>query len=165
MDEDENISMIISMGFSNIDEVKRALRIAKNDVNEAVSILMDQPLTSYGTVDDLSLDFDMKYAGKSDETSGSGNDSQMGAEGCSGNGSTLEFPVSSLYELESRVFQVGPTHSFSRLIAYLITSQSSHSKITDLMAVLWSRYWYFYFRLQHHLSVNKTSPSKLRSFI
>jgi ubiquitin carboxyl-terminal hydrolase 9/24 len=115
MDEDENISMIISMGFTNIDEVKRALRIAKNDVNEAVSVLMDQPLTSYGTVDDLSLDYDMKYAGGSsggggegrssnqNESAGTGGDEgQM--SGGEGGGSNLEFPVASLYELEGRVF-------------------------------------------------------------
>lgn len=105
MDEDENISMIISMGFTNIDEVKRALRMAKNDVNEAVSYLMDQPLTPYGTIDDLSLDYDMKYAGKPDrdDTTGGEEGLMSGEEGV--RGSTLEFPVPSLYELEARVFQ------------------------------------------------------------
>ena len=42
-DEDSNISMILSMGFGDIAEIKTALRISKGDVNEAVSYLMDQP--------------------------------------------------------------------------------------------------------------------------
>ena len=37
MDEDECLSIILSMGFPNIEEIKKALRYAKNDVNEAVS--------------------------------------------------------------------------------------------------------------------------------
>ncbi len=37
MDEDECLSIILSMGFPNIEEIKKALRFAKNDVNEAVS--------------------------------------------------------------------------------------------------------------------------------
>ena len=95
-------------GFPDVAEIKRALRLAKNDLNEAVAILTNeqvrpkklhtaqqtlltaqytlltahctlltaycpllttrctinpstQPLSSYGTVDDLSLDVDMKY--------------------------------------------------------------------------------------------------------
>ena len=54
MDEDENLSMLLSMGFPDINEIRRALRLAKNDVNEAVAILTnEQPLSSYGTIDDL----------------------------------------------------------------------------------------------------------------
>ena len=37
MDEDENLSMLLSMGFPDIEEAQRALRAAKNDLNEAVS--------------------------------------------------------------------------------------------------------------------------------
>jgi sialic acid synthase SpsE len=40
MDEDESLSIILSMGFPNIDEIKKALRCAKNDVNEAVSFTL-----------------------------------------------------------------------------------------------------------------------------
>ena len=62
MDEDENISTLLAMGFPDILEIKRALRLAKNDLNEAVAILTnEQPLSSYGTMTDLSLDVDMKY--------------------------------------------------------------------------------------------------------
>ena len=60
--EDENISTLLAMGFPDILEIKRALRLAKNDLNEAVAILTnEQPLSSYGTMTDLSLDVDMKY--------------------------------------------------------------------------------------------------------
>ena len=55
----------------------------------------EQPLSSYGTVDDLSLDVDMKYqAGQSTEATAEGS-----TEG------SMEFPVTNLYELDSRVFQ------------------------------------------------------------
>ena len=50
-DEDLNISMILSMGFGDIGEIKRALRLSKGDVNEAVSILMDQPNPGYLSMD------------------------------------------------------------------------------------------------------------------
>ena len=60
--DDENINTLLCMGFPDVAEIKRALRLAKNDLNEAVAILTnEQPLSSYGTVDDLSLDVDMKY--------------------------------------------------------------------------------------------------------
>ena len=36
MDEDENLSLLLSMGFPDIEEAQRALRAAKNDLNEAV---------------------------------------------------------------------------------------------------------------------------------
>ena len=39
MDEDESITMLMAMGFDDLDEIRRALRIAKGDVNEAVGIL------------------------------------------------------------------------------------------------------------------------------
>lgn len=59
--EDENISTLMAMGFPDIGEIKRALRLAKNDLNEAVAILTnDQPVSTYGPVADLNIDVDMK---------------------------------------------------------------------------------------------------------
>lgn len=59
--EDENISTLMAMGFPDIGEIKRALRLAKNDLNEAVAILTnDQSVSSYGPVADLNIDVDMK---------------------------------------------------------------------------------------------------------
>jgi len=57
MDEDENLSILLSMGFPDICEIQKALRLAKNDVNEAVAILTnEQPIN----IDDLSVDIDMR---------------------------------------------------------------------------------------------------------
>ncbi len=57
MADDENILLLLSMGFPDIVEIKKALRIAKNDITEAVAILTnEQPVN----MDDLSLDIDMR---------------------------------------------------------------------------------------------------------
>ena len=131
MDEDENLSMLLSMGFPDINEIRRALRLAKNDVNEAVAILTnEQPLSSYGTVDDLTTssasssmekqtpihgpqteteygDFLRRTCDNSGGQVGEGNsnkDVEMKAEG-DHMGNVDVFPVTHLYELETRVFQ------------------------------------------------------------
>lgn len=36
---DEHITMLMGMGFSDIEFIRKALSIAKNDLNEAVAIL------------------------------------------------------------------------------------------------------------------------------
>ena len=95
--EDEHISTLLAMGFPDILEVKRAIRLAKNDMSEAVAILTnEQPLSSYGTLTDLSLDVDMKYS----ETNGG---DEINVDKDSEN--SMEFPVTNLYELDTRVFQ------------------------------------------------------------
>ena len=88
MDEDENLSMLLAMGFPDIGEIRRALRIAKNDINEAVAILTnDQPISNEIDMQDISS------SGKNE------------TENTSGDGG---FPTTHLYELEQRVFQVRP---------------------------------------------------------
>lgn len=42
MDEDESLSTLLAMGFPDIGEIKRALRLAKNDLSEAVAILTNE---------------------------------------------------------------------------------------------------------------------------
>lgn len=42
MDHEENIATLLSMGFENIDDIKKSLRLGKNDINEAVSILTNE---------------------------------------------------------------------------------------------------------------------------
>jgi len=42
MDHEENITTLLSMGFENIDDIRKALRLSKNDINEAVSILTNE---------------------------------------------------------------------------------------------------------------------------
>lgn len=49
---DENVQMLLLMGFPSESEIRRALKIAKSDINEAVDMLTNgQQLTS---LDDLS---------------------------------------------------------------------------------------------------------------
>lgn len=36
---DEKITMLMCMGFGDITDIRRALKLAKNDINEAVAIL------------------------------------------------------------------------------------------------------------------------------
>ena len=52
--EDENVAMLLSMGFPSVEQVRRALQMSKNDINEAVNLLTSEgSLTSYSTFDDL----------------------------------------------------------------------------------------------------------------
>lgn len=36
---DEHITMLMGMGFGDITDIRRALKLAKNDLNDAVAIL------------------------------------------------------------------------------------------------------------------------------
>ena len=135
MDEDENLSMLLSMGFPDINEIRRALRLAKNDVNEAVAILTnEQPLSSYGTVDDLATSaagsaenqntavhgpqtesayaetlrrsFEDTGGGQIGDGSASNKDVEMKGDADHQIGGNVDvFPETNLYELETRVFQ------------------------------------------------------------
>ena len=134
MDEDENLSMLLSMGFPDINEIRRALRLAKNDVNEAVAILTnEQPLSSYGTVDDLATSaagstenqntavhgpqtesayaetlrrsFEDTGGGQVGDGGASNKDVEMKGDADQIGGNVDVFPETNLYELETRVFQ------------------------------------------------------------
>ena len=64
----DNVQTLLSMGFPNESEVRRALRLAKNDLNEAVAILTNEhPSTQFDTLDDI--DVEMKDEGS--QSSGS----------------------------------------------------------------------------------------------
>ncbi|ROT66789.1 putative ubiquitin carboxyl-terminal hydrolase 24 [Penaeus vannamei] len=91
--EDENISLLLNMGFPDVRAIKRALKLSNGEVNEAVIYLTEQPLTSYSTVDDLR---DVEMA----ETQGPPTYDEAGGD----NGNSMEFPTTNLYELEGRVF-------------------------------------------------------------
>ena len=43
MEETENICMLMSMGFSDIELVKKALRKSGNDITDAVTYLTNPP--------------------------------------------------------------------------------------------------------------------------
>ncbi|XP_069185948.1 ubiquitin carboxyl-terminal hydrolase 24 isoform X1 [Procambarus clarkii] len=93
--EDENISLLLNMGFPDVQAIKRALKLSNGDVNEAVIFLTEQPLSSYTTVDDLR---DVEMADPAHRPPSY--DQQVDGE----NGNSMEFPATNLYELESRVF-------------------------------------------------------------
>lgn len=55
-----NLELLRSMGFSDDDEIRQALTISKNDINEAVAILTNEKLPKISTL----------VGGKSSDTSG-----------------------------------------------------------------------------------------------
>lgn len=55
MDEDENLSTLLAMGFPDIEEIKNALWLAKNDLSEAVSILTNDQGSSMPGVRSLPM--------------------------------------------------------------------------------------------------------------
>ncbi|XP_071800380.1 ubiquitin carboxyl-terminal hydrolase 24-like isoform X2 [Asterias amurensis] len=127
---EDSLQMLIGMGFSDLTEIKRALSLSKNDLNEAVAILTnEQPGSSYDTVDEV---VEMKDRGGSGKSKGDRPDQvrfsdpappsydeavepDEGAKvspeqstmdtGEDPNAETSkEFPATNLYELEGRVF-------------------------------------------------------------
>ena len=59
---EENVQTLLNMGFPVESEIRRALKIAKNDLSEAVAILTnDTPVGNYDALDDL--DVEMKDVG------------------------------------------------------------------------------------------------------
>lgn len=117
---EENVQMIMSMGFPSEAEVRRALRMAKNDLSDAVAILTDDhPVSSYDALDDTDMDIKESKTVQApvygpslppsyDEAVEAVTDSTVemtNGEECSMEDSnSLEFPVTNLYELEGRVF-------------------------------------------------------------
>ncbi|BFY99847.1 hypothetical protein BsWGS_02887 [Bradybaena similaris] len=113
---EENVQMILSMGFPSESEVRRALRLAKNDLFDAVAILTNElPSTSYDAVEDMDIDlrekslvtfgpqlppsYDEVYDNGQVKTDQFGRDSAAMEDT-----NSMEFPVTNLYELEGRVF-------------------------------------------------------------
>ncbi|CAL1529935.1 unnamed protein product [Lymnaea stagnalis] len=121
---DENVQMILAMGFPSESEVRRALRMAKNDPSDAVAILTNEPPSSYDGVEEM--DVDLKDGTISSNRSyGPQLPPSYEEEVCHDTGgqfttkktdqltceaaamdeaSNMEFPVTNLYELEGRVF-------------------------------------------------------------
>ncbi|XP_065657355.1 ubiquitin carboxyl-terminal hydrolase 24 isoform X3 [Hydra vulgaris] len=111
---DENITMLLGMGFSDVETVKKALTLAKNDVNEAVAILTGE--VSKGGFDPTP---DIEMSDSSIITDTTNNNVQFGPEpeklleisddsieniDISIEDIPDEFPVTNLYELEERIF-------------------------------------------------------------
>eukprot|EP00794_Sanderia_malayensis_P007934 gene7934-8789_t len=64
---DENITSLLSMGFEDIGKVRKALRLAKNDLSEAVSILTGEDMRGGFDESDQTGDIEMRDTHYRDE--------------------------------------------------------------------------------------------------
>lgn len=119
-EEEQHITTLLCMGFPDPDVIRKALRLAKNDINEAVALLTNEsPGLGYG--------YEPMESGPAPSLSSSGDGETSGRSGTGGfdpppayhdvvdsersndengncSGGSMEFPTTNLYELESRVF-------------------------------------------------------------
>ncbi|KAM9530104.1 ubiquitin carboxyl-terminal hydrolase 24 isoform 1-T1 [Salvelinus alpinus] len=117
-EEEQHMTTLLCMGFPDAVAIRKALRLAKNDINEAVALLTNEsPGLGYG--------YEPMESGPAPGPSGDGESSGRTGTGgfdpppayhdvvesersndengnCSG--SSMEFPTTNLYELENRVF-------------------------------------------------------------
>ncbi|KAG7514087.1 ubiquitin carboxyl-terminal hydrolase 24 isoform X3 [Solea senegalensis] len=119
-EEEQHITTLLCMGFPDPDVIRKALRLAKNDINEAVALLTNEsPGLGYG--------YEPMESGPAPGSSSTGDGENSGRTGTGGfdpppayhdvvesersndengncSGGSMEFPTTNLYELESRVF-------------------------------------------------------------
>ncbi|XP_033116308.1 ubiquitin carboxyl-terminal hydrolase 24-like [Anneissia japonica] len=116
---EESVNALVNMGFSNVEQVRRALKLSRDDVNEAVAILTSEhTTTSFDTLDDIEMkDMDGNRSNvhygpdppppsydeavepiENEEPSSSSSNLNKG------DNDSMEFPTTNLYELEGRVF-------------------------------------------------------------
>ncbi|XP_062250884.1 ubiquitin carboxyl-terminal hydrolase 24 isoform X5 [Platichthys flesus] len=119
-EEEQHITTLLCMGFPDPDVIRKALRLAKNDINEAVALLTNEsPGLGYG--------YEPMESGPAPGSGSSGDGENSGRTGTGGfdpppayhdvvdsersndengncSGESMEFPTTNLYELESRVF-------------------------------------------------------------
>ncbi|TSK58130.1 Ubiquitin carboxyl-terminal hydrolase 24 [Bagarius yarrelli] len=120
-EEEQHMTTLLCMGFPDPVAIRKALRLAKNDINEAVAFLTNE---SPG----LGFGYEPMESGPSPGSGPSGDRDTSGRTGSGGgfdpppayhdvvesetandengncSGSNMEFPTTNLYELESRVF-------------------------------------------------------------
>ncbi|XP_076009077.1 ubiquitin carboxyl-terminal hydrolase 24 isoform X4 [Genypterus blacodes] len=119
-EEEQHMTTLLCMGFPDPVAIRKALRLAKNDINEAVALLTNEsPGLGYG--------YEPMESGPSPGLGSSGEGETSGRTGTGGfdpppayhdvvdsersndengncSGGSMEFPTTNLYELESRVF-------------------------------------------------------------
>ncbi|KAM7388544.1 hypothetical protein PAMP_024711 [Pampus punctatissimus] len=119
-EEEQHITTLLCMGFPDPDVIRKALRLAKNDINEAVALLTNEsPGLGYG--------YEPMESGPAPGSGTGGEGENSGRTGTGGfdpppayhdvvdsersndengncSGGSMEFPTTNLYELESRVF-------------------------------------------------------------
>ncbi|XP_071988631.1 ubiquitin carboxyl-terminal hydrolase 24-like, partial [Engystomops pustulosus] len=106
-EEEQHMTTLLCMGFSDPGAIRKALRLAKNDINEAVALLTNErPGLDYGYEP-------MDSGSRGDGSRSSGFDPppayhevvepEKNDENGNCSGESIEFPTTNLYELESRV--------------------------------------------------------------
>ncbi|CAL8307093.1 unnamed protein product [Lota lota] len=119
-EEEQHMTTLLCMGFPDPVAIRKALRLAKNDINEAVALLTNEsPGLGYG--------YEPMESGPTTGSGSGGDGENSGRTGTGGfdpppayhdvvdsersndengncSGGSMEFPTTNLYELESRVF-------------------------------------------------------------
>uniref|UniRef100_A0A8C4ZNI3 ubiquitinyl hydrolase 1 n=1 Tax=Gadus morhua TaxID=8049 RepID=A0A8C4ZNI3_GADMO len=119
-EEEQHMTTLLCMGFPDPVAIRKALRLAKNDINEAVALLTNEsPGLGYG--------YEPMESGPTTGSGTGGDGENSGRTGTGGfdpppayhdvvdsersndengncSGGSMEFPTTNLYELESRVF-------------------------------------------------------------
>ncbi|XP_063056881.1 ubiquitin carboxyl-terminal hydrolase 24 isoform X4 [Engraulis encrasicolus] len=119
-EEEQHMTTLLCMGFPDPVAIRKALRLAKNDINEAVALLTNEsPGLGYG--------YEPMESGPAPGSGPGGDTETTGRTGTGGfdpppayhdvvesertsdengncSGGNMEFPTTNLYELESRVF-------------------------------------------------------------
>ncbi|KAM4720758.1 ubiquitin carboxyl-terminal hydrolase 24 [Rhinophrynus dorsalis] len=109
-EEEQHMTTLLCMGFSDPVAIRKALRLAKNDINEAVALLTNErPGLDYGYEP-----MDSGTRGNVDSSNRSGGfdpppayhevvEPEKNDENGNCSGENVEFPTTNLYELEGRV--------------------------------------------------------------
>ncbi|XP_031724129.1 ubiquitin carboxyl-terminal hydrolase 24 isoform X7 [Anarrhichthys ocellatus] len=132
-EEEQHITTLLCMGFPDPDVIRKALRLAKNDINEAVALLTNEspglgygyepmesgPAPGGGVGGSTGGDVENSSSSSSGRTgtgTGTGgfdpppayhdvvDSERSNDENGNCSGGSMEFPTTNLYELESRVF-------------------------------------------------------------
>ncbi|XP_078526269.1 ubiquitin carboxyl-terminal hydrolase 24 isoform X1 [Lissotriton helveticus] len=115
-EEEQHTTTLLCMGFADPGAIRKALRLAKNDINEAVALLTNErPGLDYGGYEPMDSGGPRGDSGEGSRGGRGGFDpppayhevvdseSQKNDENGNCSGENIEFPTTNLYELESRV--------------------------------------------------------------
>ncbi|XP_052775472.1 ubiquitin carboxyl-terminal hydrolase 24-like isoform X3 [Mya arenaria] len=116
--DEDHVQTLLSMGFPSELDIRKALRLAKNSLNDAVAILTnDHPTTSFDTLDDIEMKDLAKgstnpvygpnlpsYSDSSETEKEMVEAMEDSSDAVQEEVNPYEFPVTNLYELEGRVF-------------------------------------------------------------
>ncbi|KAG2461370.1 UBP24 hydrolase, partial [Polypterus senegalus] len=126
-EEQQHMTTLLCMGFPDPVAIRKALRLAKNDINEAVALLTNESPGLGYTYEPMESGPGQGLGSDGDSGGGGGGGRGRGGNGSGGfdpppayhdvvdgeksndengncSGGNIEFPTTNLYELESRVF-------------------------------------------------------------